>query len=111
MAEVSTGVYLSRIDTDEWEPDDEVGGAAHMLFDRGDTKAGLWRAASGDATVPVEVEIPSRETIVVLEGSVRVGIDGAEPLDLRTGDMLSIPEGTLVAWDPGADCKVFWVYS
>jgi len=111
MAEAISGVYRSRVDTDEWEPDDEVGGAAHMLFDHGETKAGLWKAERSDEPGPAEVEIPSRETIVVLEGSVSVGIDGREPLDLTTGDMLSIPEGTMVAWDPSPDCKVFWVYS
>ena len=111
MAEVSDGVYLSRTDTDEWEPDDEVGGGAHMLFDHGATKAGLWRAERSNERGAVEVEIPARETIVVLEGAVRVGLDGSRHLDLRSGDMLSIPEGVRVGWDPSPDCKVFWVYS
>lgn len=94
-----------------WEPDVEVGGAAHMLFDHGETKAGLWRADPHTSQVSVEVEIPSRETILVLEGSVRVGVDGVEPRDLQVGDMISIPAGSLVGWNPAADCKVFWVYS
>jgi uncharacterized cupin superfamily protein len=110
MTEVSSGVYLSSTDTDEWEPDDEVGGVAHMLFDHGATKAGLWRAERSNERGPVEVEIPARETIVVLEGSVRVGVDGS-PHDLRARDMLSIPAGAKVGWDPSPDCKVFWVYS
>ncbi len=110
MVDARTDVYRSRIDTEDWEADDEVGGQAHMLFDLGPTKAGLWRAGPGGPPDPSEVPIPSRETIVVLEGSVRVGVDGA-PHDLGMGDMLSIPAGAAVGWDPSADCKVFWVYS
>ena len=110
MDDVGGGVYVSRTDTEEWEPDDEVGGSAHMLFDLGATKAGLWRAGGDERGDPTEVEIPARETIVVLEGAVRVGVDG-EPHDLREGDMLSIPAGTMVGWDPSPGCKVFWVYS
>ncbi len=105
------GVYASRTTTDAWEGDDEVGGSAHMLFDHGATKAGLWRSAPGAGGGPTEVEIPARETILVLEGSVRVTIDRLETHELRAGDMLSIPERSLVGWDPGPDCMVFWIYS
>jgi ethanolamine utilization protein EutQ (cupin superfamily) len=47
---------------------------------------------------------------VVLEGSVRVGIDGASALDLGPGDMASMPKGSRIAWHPSSDCKVFWAY-
>lgn len=110
MADTGNGVFRSRIDTQDWEPDDEVGGQAHMLFDLGPTKAGLWRSGPDSPSRPTEVPIPSRETIVVLEGSVRVGVDGTAH-DLATGEMFSIPAGSNVGWDPSADCKVFWVYS
>jgi uncharacterized cupin superfamily protein len=105
------GVYRSRTTTDAWEPDDEVGGSAHTLFDHGATKAGLWRAGPGGGRGPTEVEVPARETILVLEGSVRVTIDRLETHELRAGDMLSIPERSLVGWDPAPDCTVFWIYS
>jgi uncharacterized cupin superfamily protein len=105
------GVYISRTTTDDWEPDTDVGGSAHMLFDLGATKAGLWRADPDAHVGAAEVEIPARETILVLEGSVRVAIDRSDPHALREGDMLSIPAGSLVGWDADPDCKVFWVYS
>ena len=111
MENVATGVYHSRTDTQTWEPDLEIGGWAHMLFDHGETKAGLWRAEPSTAGGAAEAEIPARETILVLEGSVRVAIDRGEPQDLQAGDMLSIPERSLVGWDPSPDCKVFWIYS
>lgn len=111
MADEVAEVYLSPAGTRVWEADEEVGGSAHMLFDHDRTKAGLWRAKPGDQRGLVEVEIPARETILVLEGAVRVAIDRGEPFDLRVGDMLSIPAGSLVGWDPSPDCVVFWVYS
>ena len=104
-------VYVSRSTTRDWQPDDDVGGSAHMLFDLGETKAGLWRAEPDAPRGLVEVEIPARETILVVQGGVRVTIDRGETHDLRVGDMLSIPEGSLVGWDALPDCTVFWVYS
>jgi len=107
------GIYVSRTDTEEWEPDDEVGGSAHMLFDEGDTsKVGLWRADPGPPRGPSDpVVLPARETIVVLEGTVRVGIDGETDLDLGPGDMASMPEGSSIVWDADPGCQVVWVYS
>lgn len=105
------GVFVSRIDTDRWEPDTEVGGSAHILFTEGNTTAGLWRSDPDHPSIPGEVELPARETIVVLQGSVRVGLDGRSSLELTQGDMASIPKGARVAWDPSPDCTVFWAYS
>lgn len=103
---METGVYVSRTDTDEWEPDEEVGGSAHMLFDEGDeSKVGLWRAEPGPVS-PTEVELPTRETIIVLEGTVRIGIDGASTLELGPGDMASIPTGARITCAPAPSCKV-----
>ncbi len=111
MTSEAQGIYLSRGDARIWDADEEVGGSAHMLFDHGRSKAGLWRAGPGDPRGPVEVEIPARETILVLEGSVRVTIDRGTPYELQAGDMLSISERSLVGWDPTPDCIVFWAYS
>ena len=52
-----------------------MGGSAHLLFEEADgSTVGLWRADADDppGSAP-DVEIPLRETILVLEGSVRVG--------------------------------------
>jgi quercetin dioxygenase-like cupin family protein len=73
--------------------------------------AGLWRADPDAERRLVEVPIPARETILVLEGSVRVGVDGGEPRTLAVGDMISIPARSMVGWDAAPDCVVFWIYS
>ena len=31
--------------------------------------------------------------------------------DLGPGDIISLPAGAAVGWDPTDDCQVFWVYS
>ena len=91
-----------------------MGGSAHLLFEERDGSAvGLWRAdADGpEAQLPTS-EIPLRETILVLEGGVRIGIDGRPPLELTVGDIASsFPKGARIGWDASRDCKVFWVYS
>ena len=46
MADLGGGVYVSRVDSDEYEPDDEVGGFVHTLFEDGETAAGLWKIGS-----------------------------------------------------------------
>ncbi len=113
MPDIGNGIYVSRTDTDSWEPDGDVGGSAHMLFDLSDTsKVGLWRADDGPARGPSDpVVLPARETLLVLEGSVHVGIDDTSQLDLRRGDMASLPEGASIVWDAAPGCRVFWVYS
>jgi uncharacterized cupin superfamily protein len=113
VTDIGNGIYVSRTDTDVWEPDDEVGGSAHMLFDESDgSKVGLWQADAGPARGPSDpVVLPARETIVVLEGAVRIGIDGAADLDLGPGGMASMPKGASIVWDAAPGCKVIWVYS
>ena len=113
MVEAGSGIFLSRTDTDDWEPDVEVGGSAHMLFDESDdSKVGLWRADPSPPRGPSEpVLLPARETIIVLEGTVRVGVDGATDLALGPGDMASLPKGASIVWDADPGCKVVWVYS
>jgi uncharacterized cupin superfamily protein len=113
MAEPGEGIYVSRVDPGDWKPDLDIGGQAHMLFEEPDgSTVGLWRSDPAEPSGPADaVEIPLRETILVLQGSVRIGIDDREPLELGEGEIVSIPKGSMVAWDPTPDCKVFWVYS
>jgi uncharacterized cupin superfamily protein len=111
MGDEDGGVYVSRAEARQWHVDDEIGGWAHMLFDHDRVKAGLWKAEPGDDRVPPAVEIPARETLLVLQGVVRVTIGEGELYELGVGDMLSIPPRSMVGWDPSPDCLVFWAYS
>jgi len=110
VADLGSGVYVSRVDSDEFEPDDEVGGFTHYLFEEVDAAAGLWKPEPGVSRYADHV-LPARETIVVLEGSVQVEIENGPTLDLSVGDMASMPKGAITTWHPSPDFKEVWVYS
>jgi uncharacterized cupin superfamily protein len=107
--EVQPGFYVSRVSTDEWEPDQEIGGLLHMLYDVADAEAGLWRLDAFDE--PVMYVPPRRETVLVLEGTARIEIDGGPTLDLTAGDMASIPAGSHTTWHLTTPFREFWVLS
>ena len=91
--EVGPGVFVSKIGTDDWTPDPEVGGELHVLAAVEGAFVGMSRfdgVADHEPWVVAE-----RETIVVLEGAARIEIDGGPTLELTVGDMVSIPKGAL----------------
>src|SRR4249919_1537902 len=92
MTDLGGGIHVSRIDSEDWEPDDDVGGSTHMLFEDGETAGGLWKLEP-DSRGPQAHELPARETIVVLEGAVRIEIEGGPTLELGVGDMASMRAG------------------
>ena len=53
----------------------------------------------------------TRETIIVLAGSVRIEIEDGPTLDLSVGDMASMPTGAVTTWYPSPEFKEIWVYS
>ena len=108
MTETS-GVFVTRVDSDEYEPDDEDGGFAQVLFDVNGSAAGLWKP--DPAVSRYDVELPARETIVVLSGTVRIELEGGPTLDLSEGDIASLPNGAVTTWYPSPDFREVWVYS
>jgi uncharacterized cupin superfamily protein len=105
------GVYVSRVDSDDFEADAEAGGFTHLLFEDGPAMAGLWKSGADPTIGTTDYEIPARQTIVVLAGAVRIEILGGPTLDLTVGDMASMPKGALTRWHPSPDFKEVWVYS
>lgn len=111
MTDLGGAVNVSRVDSDDFQPDDEVGGFTHMLFEDGETMAGIWKPGSDVDSWPKTEELHARETIVVLEGSVRIEIEDGPTLDLSVGDMASMLKGAVTTWHPSADFKEIWLYS
>ncbi len=100
--EVHPGVFVSNVATEEdWLPDPDVGGDAeqHILFDMTDT-GGAWAGLSRftDAADAISWTPPSREVLLVLEGEVEIEIDGGPTLELKAGDLASLPEGVKTTW-------------
>jgi uncharacterized protein len=111
VTELGGGVFVTRVDSEEFEPDEEVGGFTHMLFEDGETMAGIWKPGSDIGSWPKVEELHARETIVVLQGSVQIEIEDGPTLDLGPGDMASMPKGSVTTWHPSADFKEIWAYS
>jgi uncharacterized cupin superfamily protein len=102
MAEIHPGVFVSNTDTDDWEPDPEVGGDLHVLCADVGVDAGMSRFLEPPAG-PVTYTPPSRETIVVLTGHARVEVAGGPTVELTPGVLASLPGGVECTWhiDPG----------
>lgn len=106
--ELHPGVYVSKEPTDDWEEDPEVGGEVHVLCEAEGVQAGLSRMTQApDAPIPFKSSM--RETILVLEGSVRIEIAGGPTLELEKGDMASLPKGAETLWHVTAPFKEMWV--
>lgn len=96
--ELQPGVHVSTITTDEWVTDPEVGGRMHVLHEGEDgADAGLSLFEEVPAE-PVRWTLPERETIHVLEGAVRIEITGGVALELKAGDIASMPKGAETTW-------------
>lgn len=53
MADLGGSIHVSRVDSDDFEPDEEDGGFAHLLFEDGATMGGLLDVGAGDmASLP-----------------------------------------------------------
>ncbi len=109
--EVHPGVFVSSISTDDWRADPEVGGAAeeHVLSDTGDMRAGLSRFTADADPDPPPWRLPQAEVLLVLEGAARIEIEGGPTLELKPGDMASLPKGAVTRWHLTLPFKEMWV--
>jgi len=109
--EVHPGVFVSNTATDDWQPDPEVGGGAdeHVLFDAGDMRAGLTRFTAEADPDPLVWELPQTEVLLVLEGEARIEVEDGPTLELKPGDMASLPKGAVTTWNLVLPFKEMWV--
>jgi len=100
--EVHPGVFVSNVKTEEdWRPDPEVGGDAeeHVLFEMRDSGGGWAGLSRFTETVdPPPWTPPSREVLLVLEGEVQIVVADGPTLELKVGDMASLPGGVETTW-------------
>lgn len=69
------GVFVSKAATGDWQPDPDVPGSEmHELVHRDGVWAGLTRFTASEG--PVSWTPEQREVALVLEGSVRIEIEG-----------------------------------
>ena len=107
--EVHLGVFVSSTSTDDWEPDPEVGGEVHVLIGEEGAYAGMSRYRTRPDGVAWP--LPERETLLILEGSARIEIEGVPTLELQVGDMASIPKGAVTTWHFTVPFKEIWFFA
>ena len=106
--EIHPGVFVSKLDADDWETDPDVDGQAHVLVAGDDSYVGMTRFETDPG--PIEWTMPARESVVVLEGSVRIDVDGGPTLELGVGDMASLPEGANTVWHVTVPYRELWFF-
>ena len=109
--ELYPGVFVSKVGTEEWRADPEIGGGAeeHVLFETDELRAGLSRfSQDADTTLPVWT-LPATEVLLVLEGEARIEIEGGPQLKLREGDMACLPKGAVTTWHLALPFKEMWI--
>jgi uncharacterized cupin superfamily protein len=109
-AKRSEGVFVSRVEADDWQHDEETGGLVHLLRADETVQVGLWKPGAV-AGKPIDVELVADETLLVLDGSGQLQVDGGPTLELRAGDMISLQKGARTRWVVDAAFREFWVYS
>ena len=108
--EVAPGVFVTATSTDEWQPHAHPAGELHVLCRGVGLHAGLWRSVPG--TTPQQLPpwtAPSREAKIVLAGTSRVEIKDGPTLELKAGDIASLPKGATATWSFSDDYKEFWI--
>ena len=101
------GVFVSSVSADTWTDDPDVPGTQmHELVHADGVWAGMARILNADAPLPWTPD--QRETVHVLEGSVRIEFEGRPPLELGPGDIASFPAGLAMTWHVTAPFKELW---
>lgn len=73
---------------------------------------GFWTVGAGELPpAPVEVVIHADETIYLLEGRVRIEVEGGPTHDLTVGSVVSLNAGTKTTWTIAEPMVEFFVYS
>jgi uncharacterized cupin superfamily protein len=106
--EVRPGVFVSNVETDLWDADPDVPGSEmHELVRDEPVWAGMTRISS--APEPMTWTPEQRETLIVLEGSVRIAFGDGSDMELGVGDMASIPAGLTTTWHVTTPFKEMWI--
>ena len=102
------GVFVSTVTTDDWAEDPDVPGSEmHELVHHDGVWAGMTRILATDGPLPWTPE--QRETIHVLEGSVRIEFEDRPALQLGPGDLASFPPGLAMTWHVSTPFKELWI--
>lgn len=103
------GLFVSNVKADDWTDDPDVPGTEmHELVHEDGVWAGLTRMLTPGGPLPWTPD--SRETVHVLEGSVRIEFETGPPLELGPGDIASFPAGLAMTWHVSTPFKELWFF-
>ena len=106
--EVHPGIYVSSTATKVWKPDPEVGGEMHVLVEAETAYVGMSRFR--DVADLERWTLPERETVLIIEGAARIEIEDGPTLELKVGDMASLPKGAVTTWHLTVPFKEIWFF-
>ncbi len=72
---------------------------------------GYWHVTPEEAPEPFDLVIHADETIHIIEGHLRIEIEGGDTYDLTPGGAASFNKGALTRWQVLAPTVEFFVYS
>lgn len=107
--EVGPGVFVTTASTDEWQPHAHPAGEIHVLCRGVGLSAGLWRSVPGATPEQMQWRAPTREVKIILAGTSKVEIEGGPTLELKAGDIASLPKGANATWSFSSDYKELWI--
>lgn len=101
--------YSVKDSDDSWQPF-EVGVVKWLRRDD-DVQAGIWACKVEEQPEAHEVTFERNETVLILEGRVRVEVVDGPTLELAAGDTASFVKGTVGRWYVLDDVREFFVYA
>jgi uncharacterized cupin superfamily protein len=108
--DLGDGLHVSRTSADDWQADPDVPGTTmHEVVRRDGVWVGMTRIGSADG--PIQWTPESRETALILEGSVRIEFEGRPALELGPGDIVSFPPGLAMTWHVTTPFKELWMFA
>jgi len=107
--ELTPGLFVSNVSTDDWTDDPDVPGTEmHELVHAANIWAGMTRIRATNGPLPWTPE--QRETVHVVEGSVRIEFETGPDLELGPGDIASFPAGLAMTWHVSTPFKEVWFF-
>ncbi|GAA3315618.1 cupin domain-containing protein [Arthrobacter ramosus] len=73
--------------------------------------AGFWHVTPEEAPEPFDLLIEADETIHIIEGHLRIDLEGGESFDLKPGSAASFNKGAQTRWTVVETTTEFFVYS
>lgn len=74
-------------------------------------QAGIWRCTTAEQSDTHELTFEMNETVLILNGRVRVEIVDGPTVELTAGDSASFVKGTVGRWTLLEDVEEFFIYS